>query len=899
MQDGASVLRQQGLEQPVKSVQDRNEVKWICEHQVAGTKRFDTLLWKIEFANVGQLHNDLRLVLPCHFQFQDASKSVVNNPLVAPRLDAREIFQEVRITINGTLFSIRPGDWEHLNWTAMPAEDRMTRDTNSRLPVAASPRYQSVALTNPGFAKRAKDFRYKSTFHDFDDQALNIRRGNVYDHDTYLRISHIVWKDWLRQQEVNTQKAGNLFEMLVELVFRKDASSFDLANNADPETAVWAHAFDVGSELCYGTVSAPDLLDSARGGIHLAPATTCTIFPYVSGLTGAGGNFEEYEEDPTFLVRDMGDTAAELRPSRLNGLISSYILTDIPDTSANRENLRNEFIQFADNVAGGIGDTYQSVENAVSAFGDRIFYVFDVEGMQNQHTGNQTLALIVWGSPTHNNLAQRIIDNNTFFRIVRNYFEVSHQALQWRCGDELEIAYAGNVERTRCVRVALKGGVCRVYYDVAMTGSGLGTAGQLRGAAPTALTPDFYQGFIHNFTAGAGRLSHSRIDAFDYPSPTGNYQPDIVSFYEANSGVKYAAGQRIEIISDTPAVLAGAYVSGFYEVVDVFEDTVSVLWEQDLTRENPNENFVPSIHTHLASNRVSQRQHFGGSLYVRPIRVGPTPVANIVAGWREDPYIQWERVKSQQPVPDVMTFPLTECEVYQDQVVIPIDGTTTLARLQELRVLTGWSRMYIYCRLRPESRALEYWTALRNILPRLTNLKIRINEKFALKGTESRRWLWRRFQESAVSDLCYQEWENQCMVCLRPEHLAYEDFFAGSAKLTTMGVEVDCGHSEAFQNVYKNLKHFQTDLRPNQIPLAGLLDSPYGATSQTEAFLRQMKWELRVVFEYSRKQIQLGSDGSVNVRENLISRPRDGLQLSTAVPRPIKVSGSHMEAYKK
>jgi hypothetical protein len=99
--------------------------------------------------------------------------------------------------------------------------------------------------------------------------------------------------------------------------------------------------------------------------------------------------------------------------------------------------------------------------------------------------------------------------------------------------------------------------------------------------------------------------------------------------------------------------------------------------------------------------------------------------------------------------------------------------------------------------------------------------------------------------------------------------------------------------------MYKTLKHFQTDLRPISIPAAGLLDSPYGATSNTQRYLRDMQWELRVVFEYSRKQIQLGSDGSVNVRENLINRQRDGLQLSTAVPRPIKVSGSHMEAYKK
>ena len=137
------------------------------------------------------------------------------------------------------------------------------------------------------------------------------------------------------------------------------------------------------------------------------------------------------------------------------------------------------------------------------------------------------------------------------------------------------------------------------------------------------------------------------------------------------------------------------------------------------------------------------------------------------------------------------------------------------------------------------------------------------------------------------------------MVCLRPEHLAYEDFFAGSAKLTTMGVEVNVKHSQAFQNLCRNIKHFQTQISNQDAIVGAQLNSPYGATLQTLEAFRELKWELRVVFEYGRKQIQLGSDGSVNVRENLINRQRDGLQLSTAVPRPIKVSGSHMEAYKK
>ena len=115
-------------------------------------------------------------------------------------------------------------------------------------------------------------------------------------------------------------------------------------------------------------------------------------------------------------------------------------------------------------------------------------------------------------------------------------------------------------------------------------------------------------------------------------------------------------------------------------------------------------------------------------------------------------------------------------------------------------------------------------------------------------------------------------------------------------KLATMGINFDVSHCPGWKNVLDGVFHAPTSF--GEAAVAGDRRSPYGTTAKTKAFLDELTWRARVVFEYSRKQITMGERGDVNVAENVVSRQNDGLTLATAVPRPIQVAGPHSEAYK-
>ena len=189
---------------------------------------------------------------------------------------------------------------------------------------------------------------------------------------------------------------------------------------------------------------------------------------------------------------------------------------------------------------------------------------------------------------------------------------------------------------------------------------------------------------------------------------------------------------------------------------------------------------------------------------------------------------------------------------------------------ENLRILSGWSSCHIYARLNSSKRDLELWTALSNIWGKVSKPIVRINAKYALKGTESDRWLYKRFIEATNSSIDWASWNiNQRMLAFTPEHFAYPDFYSGSHKLTTMAIGFDLECADGIKNLYAQQRIRANSLLHRQKHGR----NPTGAGSrieQIETFINELTYDCRIVFEYRRKSLIVSNDGKVQITEGYI-----------------------------
>ena len=160
--DEAAQIVQVRMDEPVRSVRDRFQMKFYADQNLGLTNSFDRLSFQVNFPNSGQVYSDLRLCMPLEFQFKDVYGAAVNNNLnIADKLDIKKCFQEIRLTINGVSLSMFPEtDLSHADLCWRYADDEDLADTGSLLPMRVSNAGWDIADNyNEGFAKRAKEFR--------------------------------------------------------------------------------------------------------------------------------------------------------------------------------------------------------------------------------------------------------------------------------------------------------------------------------------------------------------------------------------------------------------------------------------------------------------------------------------------------------------------------------------------------------------------------------------------------------------------------------------------------------------------------------------------------------------------------------------------------------------------
>ncbi len=303
-----------------------------------------------------------------------------------------------------------------------------------------------------------------------------------------------------------------------------------------------------------------------------------------------------------------------------------------------------------------------------------------------------------------------------------------------------------------------------------------------------------------------------------------------------------------------------------------------------------------------AVTAATQWSHMGGRVRITKITEGVShPIAFISAKWTKNPYIRVEAIQN-DVMKDSYTFPHMKNEIYKETVRVSGTGAASVTepldpRVQTqkisfrgIRLLSGFSSMHIYaCLDETESRRLELYTALGDCFFDISNLQIRINQKFCLQGQEPKRWLFEQHKRVTESKLNYVQWKNKRMVIsVDCETLALPEFFDGAEKLYDCEVNFDVSYSSVFLNLAKKIRSTENTL------VVGNHYSGHHALSQD--FVDNLAVSARVVLEYRRKAVSINREGDINIVNNDIRQQDSGLTM-TQPQQTVLRSGGDPEAY--
>ena len=187
-----------------------------------------------------------------------------------------------------------------------------------------------------------------------------------------------------------------------------------------------------------------------------------------------------------------------------------------------------------------------------------------------------------------------------------------------------------------------------------------------------------------------------------------------------------------------------------------------------------------------------------------------------------------------------------------------VDKTTWQKKLniQNVTINEGFSKLYIYAQIVPESRNIMEWVSVK---PQISQIKIRIGNRPDISSMFTPEVLYRFFLENTMSRLSRDQWENgQCIVILSPQQLAYgggADLSEGLAKVTNLDIEIVFKMS-------RQLRSMADQWSSDSYPYQGDLDA-----AETERF---PTYQARAYFEYENHSVVLSSSSeNAYIRKNL------------------------------
>ena len=906
----------------VQPVRSRRHMKFPPVGNYADTSDFSTVYFTLTLPNETVTLHNLRIVCPIKFRFWDKIGKPVENMAIAPKIWLNNALRSIEFRCNGQSFTQFPENHKHAQacwqWSD-PYEDSM-QDSGSLLPVVGL--YgdsQRTDAGNMGFAQRSRLFRSQR-----DERVVNAGAHTPldgYSYSTELEIipDMLMFQSFVRKcYSQDMSAAAYAYEMEINLNFRRDVENNN-AFTARPKQSDQYIASRLGKTLDIDFFAQQQAIwrEAFRIGNPLVDAVID------SELEHSGSSEMLDNRDTTSLVTDwdfFGETnynqnATSTVVANTTGQANSATQTTIDAQNINVMDVANiqigDFLVVADvnNIFTAQAHGYLDPEND----GDPKLWQIITE----IHDGATNTQKRFVHEALYNNAANRALCEGgvvtagySVDRLVRIYpgYKVKDPQIlsQWRVGDYISLTKRGHElapENFRLRNFDITSGYIwpdhPVRVGTALTVPYVGNTSWNRGAwvtneyvkygpissaysatrtvdrnnyGQTALTSARLNVLPHKVQLKTGDVI--KLECEDSPYRNGDTR-DFNGIWRVNVDAAPHAGNYAYPPQTGVSFDFTRYADGTDTGIDAF-----------LAQDADDIDGIDDVDC--------QWQHMGGRVRLTKMKGSMvSPISYISGVWSQDPYIRVEAIQN-DVMKDAYTFPMMKNEIYKETVRISatqptIDGAVipkkVTVRLKNIRLLEGFSSLHIYACLDEDlSRRLELYCSFGDCFFDISNVQVRIDNKFCLDGHEPEKWLFEQHKRVTESDMNFVQWKTKRkVISVDAETLALPTFFAGAARLYDCEVNFDVSYSRLFEELVKKIVNTRNTL----------VEGDTGAD-----FVNSLNVSARCAIEYRRKAVKISREGDLEVQHNKIRQANSGLELGVQ-RKTILRSGGDPEAYIK
>jgi hypothetical protein len=932
----------------VRPVKSRIHMKFEPMGNYADTEDFSTMYFTLTLPNETVTLHNLRIVCPLQFSFWHKTGRKVENLAIAPKLWLNNALRSIEFRCNGQSFTQFPENHKHAEacWQWSDPYDANLEDSGSLLPVVGlHGEIQRTDTANLGFAERARDFR------DGQDDTADPTGGYTYSTELEIIPDMLMFQSFVRKvysQDMNS--AAYAYEMEINLQFRRDCEDNNgLTGDVDQsdqriatrlgthlgikdfaqQQAIWREVFRIGNPIV-SSVMDTELENTGSSEV----------------LDSQYSRFLHQKWD--FYPDVEGQLVAEIVANGGHANTAAQVTVDHHGITGWTDQFGNPNVKHGDYLVFGPAQTFlkTQLEYPVANTSEQCWLQITGVHPVNQQPNQVRLIFAaratslnrgnVWEDNAANRANAR--GNQVANGIVHGMrcriypgFIVGGDISSWRNFDACRLTQPGYEDRHQDFRIrdiSIDGfAVQTVWPDKPIVdnnreiGTNVGLDTDPDGNRATSWVKGSFldntfalQGPIHvPYIAGAHNVDTNNPDnvfmnvaeLLVAPRYLDLNSGDIVSIECEKVPTKdghprdFSGYWRVNVGDPLPATATERGSTGIafdYLVYADGSDASGALGAGPIFTAKADKDGIAAVTT------ASQWSHMGGRVRITKITEGVShPVAFVSAKWTKNPYIRVEAIQN-DVMKDSYTFPHMKNEIYKEtvrvsgtgaaSVTVPLDPRVQTQKIsfRGIRLLSGFSSMHIYaCLDETESRRLELYTALGDCFFDISNLQIRINQKFCLQGQEPKKWLFEQHKRVTESKLNYVQWKNKRMVIsVDCETLALPEFFDGAEKLYDCEVNFDVSYSPVFMNLATQIRSTENTL------VVGNHYSGHHALSQD--FVDNLAVSARVVLEYRRKAVSISREGDISIVDNGIRQPDSGLTM-TQPQQTVLRSGGDPEAH--
>ncbi len=912
----------------VQPVRSRRHMQFPPVGNYAGSSDFSTIYFTLTLPNeTVSLHN-LRIVCPISFRFWDKTGHPVENMALAPKVWLNNALRSIEFRCNGQSFTQFPENHKHAQacwqWSD-PTEDSM-QDSGSLLPVVGL--YgdtQRTDAANMGFAQRARLFRSQKDERVVAAAAHTVLGGYSYSTELEIIPDMLMFQSFVRKcYSQDMSAAAYAYEMEINMNFRADVENNDafiaqpkqsdqyiasrLGQTLDidffaQQQAIWRECFRIGNPLVDAVIDS-ELEHSGHNELISMPSSTDLTHAWafygdsnndgsVISTVVANGN---HANDATHTTIDVHNVTL-FDPAVIR--IGDYLMV----ATAGNTFETNRHAPYAANVAQ-YWVRISGIAAATGATQRRLTHTALGDTAENN-------AICQGGDYRDGYAVDRRIRIYPGF-IIRDPGTVKY----WQVGDLCTLTRPGHEGTPTKFLFSSMGHVAANGRTTIWPTHPIASADNGNAIVSLDRQTQWEKGsYIDNEWSKYGPITV----AYDAQNggPDANNPQDIAltrARFTVPIQTKLATGDVIKLeCEDSPykdAVVRD--FNGLWRVVVEDEkDSTEFVAHDDPG--NPAQTGITFDYINRADNSpgsavfiarnageilvmttATQHAHMGGRVILTKMKGSMvSPISYISGVWSKDPYIRVEAIQN-DVMKDAYTFPLMKNEIYKETVRISatqptIDGVLipkkVTIRLKNIRLLEGFSSLHIYACLDEDlSRRLELYCAFGDCFFDISNVQIRVDNKFCLDGHEPEKWLYEQHKRVTESEMNYVQWKTKRkVISVDAETLALPTFFEGAARLYDCEVNFDVSYSQLFKELVKKIN----------ITRNTLVEGDHASH-----FVNSLNVSARVAIEYRRKAVKISREGDLEVQHNKIRQADSGLELGVQ-QKTILRSGGDPEAFIK